>query len=86
MKGLGFLAMVLLAIEVVAQPAWAVDTARADQNGLLVLLFLGVCALIVVAQMVPALILMLGTISGFAKRVGARKQVGLASVKQDDKE
>ncbi len=39
--------------------AWAVDTTQTYQSGMLVLVFLGVCALIIVAQMVPALILML---------------------------
>jgi len=86
MKGLGFLAMVLLTLEIGVQPAWAVDTARVGQNGLLVLLFLGVCALIVVAQMVPALILMLGTISGFARRLGARKRVAVVNVSRDETE
>lgn len=55
--------------------AWAVDTSQTYQSGILVLLFLGVCALIVVAQMVPALILMLGTISAFAKRLRGKEKV-----------
>jgi len=57
--------------------AWAVDTTQTYQSGMLVLLFLGVCALIVVAQMVPALILMLGTISAFAKKLRGQKKVAV---------
>ena len=58
--------------------AWAVDTTQTYQSGILVLLFLGVCALIVVAQMVPALILMLGTVSAFAKKI-RRKERAVAT-------
>lgn len=54
--------------------AWAVDTTQTYQSGILVLLFLGVCALIVVAQMVPALILMLGTVSAFAKKFRGKER------------
>ncbi|MDF1535177.1 MAG: hypothetical protein P1S46_01580 [bacterium] len=57
--------------------AWAVDTTQTYQSGIMVLLFLGVVALIIVAQMVPALILMMGTISAFAKKVTARKKVAV---------
>jgi len=55
--------------------AWAVDTTQTYHSGILVLLFLGVCALIVVAQMVPALILMLGTVSAFAKKLRGKERV-----------
>ena len=57
--------------------AWAVDTSQTYQSGILVLLFLGVVALIIVAQMVPALILMMGTISAFAKKISARRKVAV---------
>ena len=59
--------------------AWAVDTTQTYQSGILVLVFLGVCALIVVAQMVPALILMLGTISAFAKKLRGQEKVAVTS-------
>lgn len=57
--------------------AWAVDTSQTYQSGILVLLFLGVVALIIVAQMVPALILMMGTISAFAKKISARRKLAI---------
>lgn len=63
--------------------AWAVDTTQTYQSGILVLLFLGVCALIVVAQMVPALILMLGTASAFAKKIRGKERVAVTNTGQE---
>lgn len=46
-----------------AAPAFAsVDTTRVYNSGILVLLFLGVCALIVVVQLIPAMMLLFGSI------------------------
>lgn len=44
----------ILALVLATTPALAVDTARTYQSGVLVLLFVGLCALIVVAQLLPA--------------------------------
>lgn len=63
--------------------AWAVDTTQTYQSGILVLLFLGVCALIVVAQMVPALILMLGTASAFVKKIRGKERVAVTNTGQE---
>jgi hypothetical protein len=63
--------------------AWAVDTTQTYKSGILVLLFLGVCALIIVAQMVPALILMLGTISAFARKLRGKEKVAVTSSGQE---
>ena len=63
--------------------AWAVDTTQTYQSGMLVLVFLGVCALIIVAQIVPALILMLGTISAFAKKVRGKEKVAVTNTGQE---
>lgn len=56
-------------------PALAVDTSKVYASGILVTIFLGVCALIVVAQMVPALMLLMGAIkalfSGKARKEAA---------------
>jgi len=76
--------LTMVAITMLTVPqAWAVDTTQTYQSGILVLLFLGVCALIVVAQMVPALILMLGTISAFAKKLRGREKVAVTSTGQE---
>ena len=43
-------------------PVFAGDTAVVYKSGILVTVFVGICALIVVAQLVPALILFMGFI------------------------
>lgn len=52
-----------------ASSAFAAGGAREDNSGLFVWIFLGFCALIVVAQLMPALLMMLG----FAKAMGKNK-------------
>ena len=84
MKRMTFLTMSILVMETVTRSAWASGGAETYQGNLLLLLFLGVCVLVIVAQMVPALILMMGTISGFARRVAARKQIAVTNVNQDE--
>lgn len=49
--------------------AFAASSAREDNSGLFVWIFLGFCALIVVAQLMPAVLMMLG----FAKAAGKDK-------------
>jgi hypothetical protein len=62
-----------------ASPALAVDTARVYNSGILVLFFLGVCALIVGVQLIPALTLCFGSIRSMlrnkSKTVAARGEV-----------
>lgn len=45
-------------------PALAAEGARTDHSGILVWVFLGVCALIVVAQVMPAAFLLFGMVKG----------------------
>ena len=52
----------------VISPAFAADTV-VYKSGILVSLFVGVCALVVVAQLVPALML----VAGFIKRLVVSK-------------
>ena len=47
-----------------ATPVLAAQAAREDHSGLVVWLFLGFCALIVLAQLMPALMLLAGMIKG----------------------
>jgi hypothetical protein len=49
--------------------AWAASGAREDTSGIFVWVFLGFCALIVVAQVVPALLMMTGMVKGVASVV-----------------
>ncbi len=48
-------------------PLWAADAAREDNSNLFVWIFLAFCALIVVAQLVPAIMMMLGFAKGIKK-------------------
>jgi hypothetical protein len=69
------------ALCLLASPAFAVDTTKVYNSGILVLLFLGVCALIVLVQVMPALVMMFGAIKGLVRNAlrgspapaGARK-------------
>ncbi|MBN2645992.1 MAG: hypothetical protein JXR59_11045 [Desulfuromonadaceae bacterium] len=56
--------LMTLASVATASPVLAASTQRSDSSGILVWAFLGFCALIVVAQLVPALMLMLGIVKG----------------------
>ena len=45
-------------------PALAVDTAKTYSSGLLITVFLAFCALLVVAQLMPSIMLLIGFIKG----------------------
>lgn len=49
-------------------PALAQAQAREDHSGILVWAFLGMCALIVVAQVLPAVLMMVGLVKGLASK------------------
>lgn len=46
---------------------WAAEAAREDSSGLFVWIFLAFCALIVVAQLIPAMMVLLGFARGVKK-------------------
>ena len=54
----------------VASPALAVDTTKTYSSGILVGIFLGFCALIVVVQLMPTIMLLFGFVKGLFKGVG----------------
>ena len=60
-----------LALSLFAVPAFAVDTAQTYNSGILVLLFVGFCALLIVAQLVPAVLTLFGMTKAIAQ--GTRK-------------
>ena len=60
-----------LSMSLFALPAFAVDTAKIYNSGILVLLFVGFCALLIVAQLVPALLALFGMTRAVAQ--GSRK-------------
>lgn len=53
-------------------PAFAVDTAKTYSSGLLIGIFLGFCALLVVVQLAPSLMLLVGFIKGLLHRPETR--------------
>ena len=54
-------------------PAFAVDTTSTYNSGILVLLFVGFCALLIVAQLVPAVLMLIGMTKAVTKGVGEKK-------------
>ena len=48
----------------VAAPAFAVDTSKVYDSGILILIFLGICALFVVSQLIPAALVVIGALKG----------------------
>lgn len=52
----------------VTVPAYAVDTAKTYHSGILVLGFLGICALIVVVQLIPSIIVLFGWVKGLFRK------------------
>ena len=58
---------------VAASPALAVDTSQTYNSGILVLLFVGFCALLIVAQLVPAVLALFGMTKEAAKSTSGKK-------------
>ena len=50
-----------------ANPAFAVDTSKTYSSGLLVGLFLAFCALVVVVQLMPTIMMLIGFVKGLVK-------------------
>ncbi len=57
----------VIATVLMAVPAFAASGAQEDNSGIFVWIFLGLCALIVIGQLVPTLMVMLGFAKGMAK-------------------
>jgi len=66
MKSLTKISLTTLVTLLAASPAFASTAGRVDHSGFIVWAFLGFCALIVVAQLVPALMVMLGIVKAVA--------------------
>ncbi|KAA0890415.1 hypothetical protein [Oryzomonas rubra] len=54
--------------------AFAASSAREDNSGLFVWIFLGFCALIVIAQLMPVMLLLFGFAKGLSKDKTAEPQ------------
>ena len=55
--------------------AAAVDTSRTYSSGLLIGLFLAFCALLVVVQLMPSVMLLIGFVKGLARRSEPKAEV-----------
>ena len=60
-------------------PAMAADTSKVYNSGILVLLFVGFCALLVVAQLLPAVLSLFGMTKNAAKSAADRKMQAAGS-------
>ena len=58
---------------VIATPAFAIDTAQTYSSGILTLVFVGFCALLIVAQLVPAVLTLIGMTKAIAPERKALK-------------
>ncbi len=68
MKGMRII-LNTLALSLAAVPcAFAATTTKVYNSGILVLAFLGFCALVVVIQLIPAIMTLLGMVKGMAKK------------------
>ena len=65
------IATAAVATVVTAVPAYAAPT-YTDNSGLLVWSFLGFCSIIVVAQVMPAVMMMVGMVQGAVAPAGAK--------------
>lgn len=57
-------------------PAFAVDTTATYNSGILVLLFVGFCALLIVAQLVPAVLMLFGMTKAVSQGLTEKKAEG----------
>ncbi len=64
--------IVSLMLVLMSTPAWAIDTAQTYNSGILVLLFVGFCALLIVAQLVPAVLALFGMTKEAVKSSGRK--------------
>ena len=55
-------------------PAFAASTHEVYSSGILVLVFLGFCALVVIAQLIPALITLAGMIKSLVSGEGKKEE------------
>ena len=66
-----FLGMSILLL--MAEPVLAVDTSKTYSSGILVGAFLAFCALVVVVQLMPTLLLLFGFVKGLVKGASNRQ-------------
>jgi ABC-type bacteriocin/lantibiotic exporter with double-glycine peptidase domain len=65
-----------MVLSLVSSPAFAaaVDTSKTYSSGLLIGIFLAFCALIVVVQLMPSIMLLIGFVKGLARRTETKAE------------
>ena len=69
MKAKARMSAMMLPMLAAASPVLAAGPVRTDHSGIVVWMFLGFCALIVIAQLVPAMLMMVGLVKGVKEAV-----------------
>jgi len=77
MKTVRTLTLTLIVALASSLPAFAaaVDTSRTYSSGLLIGIFLAFCALLVVVQLMPSVMLLIGFVKGLARRSEPKAEV-----------
>ena len=73
MRGIKTLLVTFALMLMAVSPALATDTSKTYNSGILVLLFVGFCALLIVAQLVPAILALFGMTKEAAKSTSGKK-------------
>lgn len=81
MKALKIICNALLVFLATASGSLAAATTKANSSGILLFAFLGLCALVVVAQLIPAIVVMFGMVKGLATKEQAVQVVKVESLK-----
>jgi len=66
-----------------ANPAFAVDTTRVYSSGILIFAFLGFLALILLVQLVPTIMMVIGMIKGLVNGVQENRKAVATDAKRD---
>jgi len=80
MKSMRMMLSTMALTVVSSAPAFAaaVDTSKTYSSGLLIGIFLAFCALIVVVQLMPSIMLLIGFVKGLARRTETKAQAQAA--------
>lgn len=68
MKAMGIISNALLVFLATSSAAFAAATTKVYSSGILLFAFLGLCALVIVAQLLPALVVLFGMVKGLVKK------------------
>jgi hypothetical protein len=75
MKGMRIITNSLAILLATTPCAFASTTTKVYNSGILVLAFLGFCALVVVIQLIPAIITLCGMLKGLARKADTAQEV-----------